>query len=220
MPLTILESEKYCPNCGNKIKIESKFCKNCGIQVPNKQNIPPTDKICSKCGFINDGVNLFCSECGNKLDINYKRKETLKTAAEKKNKINWTGIFLGSIVGMIMIFAFSSNSSFIVIYIVSLLIGGFIATFVGGGNNRISLKYGLIIGLIFMFLLYFDRVQIFPPVPGFGILVLILFFLIFVVELFLSSIIGTVGALFGIFVNSIIENNYDNLRRRWKKGEM
>lgn len=219
----------FCPNCGNKIKLSSDFCKNCGKQI-KQANINQNEKICSNCGSINDNNESFCKECGTNLGtINNKVKKSVENGVNKKDNINWIGILLGSIVGLIMIFSFSSSPSFIPIYIISLLIGGFIASFIGGGKYKIALKYGLIIGLTFTILLVLNEVllgggfNLIPPgiYPVFGlmslILSLLLFFIMFIGEFILSTIIGIIGALIGILVNKILEFDFDTFKRKVEK---
>ena len=220
----------YCSNCGSKIKYNSNFCKNCGMQIINQSNINPNEKICSNCGSINDNDKSFCKECGTNLGtINNKVKKLVENGFIKNDNINWIGILLGSIVGLIMIFSFSSSPSFIPIYILSLVIGGFIASFIGGGKYKIALKYGLIIALTFVILLVLNEMllgggfNLIPPgiYPEFGLIPLILslflFFIMFILVFIFSTIIGIIGALIGILVNKILNFDFNKFKRKAEK---
>ena len=53
--------EKYCRNCGSKIKNDAKFCQECGEKVENVQT------QCPNCGETIDENAVFCPECGQKI---------------------------------------------------------------------------------------------------------------------------------------------------------
>ena len=131
-----------------------------------------------------------------------------------------------------------SSPSFIFIYIISLLIGGFIASFVGGGKNKITLKYGLIIGITFTILMilgeastgtgtfgyliygtvmYTDALNYaLAPSIWIGSIIRNLFTIIalFIGVSIFSTIIGTIGGLVGILVNKSMKFDFDNLKRK------
>ena len=47
-----------CPNCGNLLNVNEKFCTNCGNKLK---------KVCPNCNTINNGDNNYCSNCGQRL---------------------------------------------------------------------------------------------------------------------------------------------------------
>ena len=225
----------FCPNCGSKIKINSDFCPNCGTQIKKTNK---NEKICSNCGSITINNESFCKECGTKFEINEKELKKSNTVdGIKKDNLNWIGILIAAIIGLITIFSIPENpSSFVIIYIASLLIGGFIAGFIGEGNRNNPLKYGVIIGFIFPLLIVLHEIilgsdggmfgtglyaiylnGIFSFIGLSGLLVLSIFFIgIFI----LSSIMSIIGALIGSLLNLKLKFDFDDLIKRWKKGEM
>lgn len=55
--------ERYCENCGAKLKENANFCPECGTKIT-----PKTTKTCPKCGEkISDNEN-FCESCGAGLN--------------------------------------------------------------------------------------------------------------------------------------------------------
>ena len=63
--------ERYCENCGAKIKENSQFCTKCGSKVTNK-------KICPNCGETNGKGASFCESCGNALTTTVKNESFLE----------------------------------------------------------------------------------------------------------------------------------------------
>lgn len=230
---------KYCPNCGIKVTFSSIFCKNCGNQLINQQNTLKNEKICPNCGLINEINQSFCKQCGYSLEI---LKKDNVDRVSKKNELNWIGILVGSILGLIMIFWYSSSSIFILAYVGSLLISSFIASFIGGGSYKNGLKYGLIVGLtltIIMILameaanmgLFGSGLNVImsdisvlsygPPNTGLftGNIMMTLFFLVvlFIITSISSIILGIIGGLSGILFNKIVGFDLDMLIKRVKE---
>ncbi|MFA7076253.1 MAG: helix-turn-helix domain-containing protein [Candidatus Izemoplasmatales bacterium] len=57
-----LDTRTKCPNCGNEIDPDEKICSNCGYDLKDVIN-----KVCS-CGKINQPEDIYCRECGKKLN--------------------------------------------------------------------------------------------------------------------------------------------------------
>lgn len=53
-----LDEAKHCPNCNDKVDSDEKICSNCGTRLIN---------VCS-CGKVNQLGDIYCRECGKKLD--------------------------------------------------------------------------------------------------------------------------------------------------------
>ena len=59
------EEKEVCSNCESQVSISDKFCPECGLKVKEEQ-----DKIiCPKCHFKNREDIKFCTKCGHKLLI-------------------------------------------------------------------------------------------------------------------------------------------------------
>ena len=52
-----------CANCGQLISVLSNFCRYCGAPA----NPSPSELYCSHCGFGNNPIARFCTECGDGL---------------------------------------------------------------------------------------------------------------------------------------------------------
>lgn len=63
--------ERYCENCGAKIKENSRFCTECGSNITNK-------KICPNCGENNEKGASFCENCGNTLNATVKNESFIE----------------------------------------------------------------------------------------------------------------------------------------------
>lgn len=55
-----VDTNHYCPNCGDLIDEDEKFCNKCGQRLQ-------IDKVCRDCGHENDYTSVYCSNCGSKL---------------------------------------------------------------------------------------------------------------------------------------------------------
>ena len=55
----ILDTQQYCPKCGDRVDADELFCNKCGTNLR-------ADKLCS-CGFQNDVKDNFCKKCGKPL---------------------------------------------------------------------------------------------------------------------------------------------------------
>ena len=89
--------EKYCQNCGAKLKENSKFCQECGHEVDAK-NIP---KTCPNCGeAIEDSLN-FCEHCGTEL--NAPKTITKKESFFKRNTVPIVIIATIAVVALIIV---------------------------------------------------------------------------------------------------------------------
>ncbi len=56
-----LDTNKYCPSCGDIITSDEKFCSKCGRPLL-------INKKCPKCGKENAIDTIYCTECGYKLE--------------------------------------------------------------------------------------------------------------------------------------------------------
>ena len=56
------EDEKFCSECGARMKKTAKFCPNCGAKA-----LSAADR-CPACGAEINGKAKFCPECGEKLN--------------------------------------------------------------------------------------------------------------------------------------------------------
>ena len=59
---TKTNDEKFCPECGAKIRATAKFCPECGVKIVRTQN------VCANCGAEVSAKAKFCPECGEKLN--------------------------------------------------------------------------------------------------------------------------------------------------------
>lgn len=54
----MIDREKHCPKCQEKLEIDAQFCQHCGTKIPDK---------CPKCGEKIRFDTLFCTRCGTKI---------------------------------------------------------------------------------------------------------------------------------------------------------
>ena len=73
--VSVDENAKFCPSCGNKMKVEKTACIKCGEMITDGTKFCPEcganqlEKIkCSKCGAELKPGTKFCPECGNKQE--------------------------------------------------------------------------------------------------------------------------------------------------------
>jgi len=61
---------KKCLQCGSKNALDSRFCVECGYHFTDFEDKSKDDgeHICPKCGTVALEGDLFCSECGTKLE--------------------------------------------------------------------------------------------------------------------------------------------------------
>ena len=59
--VNFLDTNSYCPNCGDVISEDEKYCSKCGKPLL-------VNKVCNNCHKENDIDAKYCINCGNKLD--------------------------------------------------------------------------------------------------------------------------------------------------------
>ena len=64
-----------CPNCG--VESDGNFCPNCATQLKK-------ETICPNCEAEIDAGSIFCSECGEKIEVDNEKTE--EKTSEKKEK--------------------------------------------------------------------------------------------------------------------------------------
>jgi len=62
-----ISSNRYCPNCGCNVPIDSSFCQYCGLKLHDYTSSTLKSLYCTKCGFENKPDANFCKNCGKKL---------------------------------------------------------------------------------------------------------------------------------------------------------
>ena len=59
--VNFVDTNTYCPNCGDVVKDGELYCSHCGRPLLIK-------KVCKNCNTENDLKALYCIQCGTKLD--------------------------------------------------------------------------------------------------------------------------------------------------------
>lgn len=59
--VNFVDTNRYCPHCGDIVKEDELYCDNCGKPLL-------VSKVCKNCNIENDLNSKFCKNCGNKLD--------------------------------------------------------------------------------------------------------------------------------------------------------
>ena len=56
-----IDTNKYCPHCGDIVKDGEMYCDKCGKPLLSK-------KVCENCNTENELTALYCMKCGTKLE--------------------------------------------------------------------------------------------------------------------------------------------------------
>ena len=160
------------------------------------------------CGSENPDNAVFCQECGTA--INKDGPSKIKNSEKKKSSkgIKWTSVFFGFIVGLLIFILLNNNE---IIYVLVPLMGGLIAAYLGGGEYKTGIKYGIITGAglniitgFFSEMASFSLYAIAPGISSQWFIASMLLGTLLVLALYaiLGVIMGIIGGLIGIFVNN------------------